>query len=1556
MTENIGALLVKLLFDDSQFERQTKKATGQFAKTGDGFVDIAKKMNAGISAAFVAGSAAITGFVTASAVIGAGFERQIDVVGAISRATTGELETLEARARELGASTSFTATQAGEALGVLAQAGKSVQDSLAISGDALAFARAQTADLAAATELLVSTTNTFPDVAGDSARASDILTTATQKTQLNFERLGNSLTFAGPQAAAFRISLEETTAALGAFADIGLPASVAGTTFRQALVQAALATEDQQRVLGDLGLTVEDINPETQKFTGIIENLAATSITAAQSTAIFGTRAGGAIKTLIDATREGRVNIRQLTSEIQDSTGSTADTVERLSDNVATQATIVRSTVEDVFLSTFEAINEPLQATLEALQPFFNTVSEAIAATSDRIEQTLLPAVTRFAAALGEAGPEAANVFAGALTLAADAAAALLNFATLLLQVFEAMAEAVDALGFGGVVRDLTALAGIMSAVGTAATVLTAGLGSLAAGTGAAAAGAGGLLAVLTGPVGLLAALGLVTVGFIEYSIAAREGEEATRALADAQSLVAGRAASLQAELQRNTGTEDLVRATTEFVAAQQAAIDAGEDLNAVLREETGTLQALIDAANEAGSFAAVEDAIASGDIIAVGDQLRTVAGIVDSLDADGFEALDASARSFREESERIAETLVGVRERFEEARASQEAGGERFGQAFEFGTEQATLEFISQQEARQEAATKAAQNIERTRNRAEDQALGRARSAQEQATVDAAREANKRAAIAEREAGARVKAAARAASDIASMLEGAQAAGRGLFLAPPEQVAADLQLQIQAVDDALAEFLDKFSGAQEARQAVVEQAEAARLALRANTARQLQLLDEQAAAVGIDLAQQRAAAVGRFTASELSRSEQIRADGEEAITGILRAAEEERAAIRAQFSARAEGAADAGFRVALRKQEAAELASLERRLGADVVAIRKAAREEAAAAEEEATARQLQQQQRQLDTFVDQVLRQPGPIARAFGSLSRSIVEDLGQIAPALAVGVTDALKVISAAASQVQVALGGIQGFATQILGGFGLDAQAILGVVGELGGAVADARADVADAEAALQDAQSAGDAQAVARAQERLAAAERALAAREGADASGEAARSQVDNLFDNAIGFAQSFAANIGAVLEQFADRLPELVQALVEAIPQILQAVADSLPKIVQALADGIVPVVQAVVDNIGPVITSLLDALPGLVAELADAIVLLIEAVPDIVARILAGLPDIITALLSGTTLIVEAVVDAVPLIVAALIEGIPDILAALIGGLPELILAVVDGVLELVPKLIDAVPQLVGAVISALPILITEILALLPQIVTSLAEQMPQITAALIASGPQILVEILAALPEIAIALVDGVFVELLPRLPDIAVGVVAGVIAAFEDAVSDFAALFRRIFEEALGFIGDIFGGGEGGGLLARVGGGLGDAARALGGAARDITGAIGGLFGGGAQGGIPFVQRNGGVLLERGEAVLTSAQNRERLLGRVPTGRLNRATGAGGITEGQAAGGGFGGTLVVQIGDREFDRFTVESDGRGSRNLTNKSNRRKTGTRVGYKRRD
>jgi TP901 family phage tail tape measure protein/lambda family phage tail tape measure protein len=214
------------------------------------------KLTAAFGGIFAAG-AGISGTVSTIAAFGDEMQR----VAAISGATTEQMEALEERARELGSTTRFTATQAAEGLTFLSRAGFTAEQSIEAIGPALQLAQAGALDLSRSADILSNIMTAFSISADRASGAADVLALTANSSNTSIEQLGDAVKFVGPVASSLGVSLNEVTSAIGALGNAGLQGTLAGTGLRIAFQRLLAPTKQAEEAIQSIGLTLEDLDP-----------------------------------------------------------------------------------------------------------------------------------------------------------------------------------------------------------------------------------------------------------------------------------------------------------------------------------------------------------------------------------------------------------------------------------------------------------------------------------------------------------------------------------------------------------------------------------------------------------------------------------------------------------------------------------------------------------------------------------------------------------------------------------------------------------------------------------------------------------------------------------------------------------------------------------------------------------------------------------------------------------------------------------------------------------------------------------------------------------------------------------------------------------------------------------------------------------------------------------------------------------------------------------------------------------------------------------------------
>ena len=200
----------------------------------------------------------IVGAGTAAVKLGMGFDASMSRVQAISRVSEKDFERLKNKAREIGAATQFTATEAAQAMIALAQAGWKTEDILSGVDGVMNLAASSGVGLSTSAGILVNTLNSFGLTAKDSARAADTLTASFNNSNQNLPLLADALKDIGSVARTAGWSLEDTVQAIGHMSDNGTQGSEAGNALKATIVSLLSPTKKQKQALVDLALATEE--------------------------------------------------------------------------------------------------------------------------------------------------------------------------------------------------------------------------------------------------------------------------------------------------------------------------------------------------------------------------------------------------------------------------------------------------------------------------------------------------------------------------------------------------------------------------------------------------------------------------------------------------------------------------------------------------------------------------------------------------------------------------------------------------------------------------------------------------------------------------------------------------------------------------------------------------------------------------------------------------------------------------------------------------------------------------------------------------------------------------------------------------------------------------------------------------------------------------------------------------------------------------------------------------------------------------------------------------
>ena len=528
----IGA---KLFLDVADYNKGIQSAD----KNTKGFQKTLANLNNAIGTVLVAGIGAATvamaAFAKSTVQTGMAFEQSLATVAAvkgfrnISDATSegGQaLAEFEKKARELGKSTAYSATQATDAMVELARAGLSTTDVVGAIGPALFLAGSSASSMTSATTLLAATMKQFDLNADSAARITDVFTIAQQKSLFAMDSLAEAMKYGGTIGSAFGMSLEETTAALAQFRDLGVEGSMAGTQFRQAMISLANPTAKAQATLKRYGLTVDDVSPATKSFTEILETLGKANVDLSGITDLVSKRASGSFTKLIQKFQEGTSTYNELIEAFETGGGAAEDTYNTMIDNVAGRFSILKSAFEELQLTFYDTFSEPMKEALgtsddSGLIGLVNTLTNAFQASGDIFRSVFQDIFGTTLQSINSNSIEIASAIGGIAVQAAYLGKTLIDWIPTLATIAKYF---VIIFATGKVI----AMAQAVATFGTALYGAVAAAGSLRAAMAAAVAASGGWIAVIAGIATLTTLMATFAAG---SSKAAKAQEQLARSL-----------------------------------------------------------------------------------------------------------------------------------------------------------------------------------------------------------------------------------------------------------------------------------------------------------------------------------------------------------------------------------------------------------------------------------------------------------------------------------------------------------------------------------------------------------------------------------------------------------------------------------------------------------------------------------------------------------------------------------------------------------------------------------------------------------------------------------------------------------------------------------------------------------------------------------------------------------------------------------------------------------------------------------------------------------------
>lgn len=402
---------------------EADKSTEEFGKNTDtsgmrkSFREAEREVGSsctGIDVAVSKATQIIAGFVSAAAItaaakqatqyvieVGSAFEASMSEVQAISGATSAELEKMSAKAKQLGSTSRFSATEVSQAFKYMSLAGWDVSQSISAVDGVIQLAAASGMDLAAASDMVTDYLSAFGMEADQATYMADMLAYAQAHSNTTAEMLGEAYKNCAANLNASGQDIETTTALLEGMANQGKKGSEAGTQLA-AIMRDLTAKMDEGAIqIGETSVAVMDAQGNFRDLTDIITDVDAATEgmgDAQKAAALASTFTSDSITGLNLILNEGIDKVAGYEEELRNSSGAASDMADTMQNNLQGKITAAGSALEGLGIAAYNYISGPAGKVVDIATGIFKGLTDVLTPELDTAHQMLADAENTSAA------------------------------------------------------------------------------------------------------------------------------------------------------------------------------------------------------------------------------------------------------------------------------------------------------------------------------------------------------------------------------------------------------------------------------------------------------------------------------------------------------------------------------------------------------------------------------------------------------------------------------------------------------------------------------------------------------------------------------------------------------------------------------------------------------------------------------------------------------------------------------------------------------------------------------------------------------------------------------------------------------------------------------------------------------------------------------------------------------------------------------------------------------------------------------------------------------
>lgn len=404
---------MRTLASDGTLKFDTLIDSSGFQKGISSIGEIAQKGLKATSDILKGSMTAIAGLGGAAIKIGSDFESGMSKVAAISGASGQELEKLTEKAKEMGSTTKFSATESAAAFEYMAMAGWKTEDMLNGIEGIMSLAAASGEDLATTSDIVTDALTAFGMKASDAGHFSDVLAQASSNANTNVGMMGETFKYVAPVAGALGYTAEDTALAIGLMANAGIKGSSAGTALRSMMSRLTKPTKEVQSAMNRLGISLTDDNGKMKSLNEVMTDLrnGFNGLSEAEAAELASSLAGQeAMSGLLAIVNASDDDFKKLERSIYNCDGAATRMAETMSDNLQGQITILKSGVEGLAISLYENMQAPCMEIVKTAQEMIQELQESFNDGGlDSLVTTFGSILSRIVESVANAAPDLIN-------------------------------------------------------------------------------------------------------------------------------------------------------------------------------------------------------------------------------------------------------------------------------------------------------------------------------------------------------------------------------------------------------------------------------------------------------------------------------------------------------------------------------------------------------------------------------------------------------------------------------------------------------------------------------------------------------------------------------------------------------------------------------------------------------------------------------------------------------------------------------------------------------------------------------------------------------------------------------------------------------------------------------------------------------------------------------------------------------------------------------------------------------------------------------------------